>query len=155
PMMHSSKFCESTPARRTASATTSAPSSVAVSDFSAPRNRPVGVRTAETMTASVTLAYRDGHHRICPEERLQASQDDRRGSGHFTGPEPARRVDDEGSVDEPDGRLAFERRPDGSPPRERHLTGREWRIAKQRGERTGKRRRQRAQHELQFYHQAI
>ena len=40
------------PARATASRTTSAPSSVAVKSFSAPRNLPVGVRTAETMTDS-------------------------------------------------------------------------------------------------------
>ncbi len=50
PMMHSSTIAGSIPARRTASATTSAPSCGAVNSLSAPRNLPVGVRTAETMT---------------------------------------------------------------------------------------------------------
>ena len=50
PMMHSSTIAGSMPARRTASATTSAPSSGAVKPLSAPRNLPVGVRTALTMT---------------------------------------------------------------------------------------------------------
>ena len=51
-MMHSSTMPGSMPARRTASATTSAPSCGAVKPLSAPRNLPVGVRTALTMTAS-------------------------------------------------------------------------------------------------------
>ena len=50
PMMHSSTIAGSMPARRTASATTSAPNCGAVKSFSAPRNFPVGVRTALTMT---------------------------------------------------------------------------------------------------------
>src|SRR5258707_8141300 len=50
--MHSSTIAPSMPARRTASATTSAPSSGAVNGLSAPRNFPVGVRTALTMMAS-------------------------------------------------------------------------------------------------------
>jgi hypothetical protein len=52
PRMHSSTWAGSTPARATASRTAIAPSSGADSDFSAPRNRPVGVRTALRMTAS-------------------------------------------------------------------------------------------------------
>ena len=52
PMMHSSTAAGSMPARRTASRTTSAPRSVALKSFSAPRNLPVGVRTALTMTDS-------------------------------------------------------------------------------------------------------
>src|SRR5215468_2887466 len=75
PMMHSSTACGSTLARRTASPTASAPSWVAVNDFSAPRNLPVGVRTAETMTVSVTFAHRDANDRIRSEQRLQATQD--------------------------------------------------------------------------------
>src|SRR5215831_18331703 len=86
PMMHSSTIPGSTPARRTASATTRAPSSVADSDFSAPRNLPVGVRTAETMTVSRTLTHRDGRHGVGTKELLQAGQDDRRRTPHFQGP---------------------------------------------------------------------
>src|SRR6059036_1286717 len=52
PMMHSSTIAGSRPARRTASATTSAPSWGAVNALSAPKNLPVGVRTALTMTDS-------------------------------------------------------------------------------------------------------
>src|SRR5262245_35088023 len=51
-MMHSSTIAGSIPARATASRTTKAPSSVAEKLLSPPRNFPVGVRTAETMTAS-------------------------------------------------------------------------------------------------------
>ena len=54
-MMHSSTVAGSMPARLTASRTTSAPSCGAVSSFSAPRNLPVGVRTAETMTEFIVV----------------------------------------------------------------------------------------------------
>ena len=55
-MMHSSTIAGSMPARRTASRTTSAPSCGAVKSFSAPRNLPVGVRTALTMTEFMVMA---------------------------------------------------------------------------------------------------
>jgi hypothetical protein len=55
PMMHSSTVAGSIPARAMASRTTIAPSSVALRSFRAPRNLPVGVRTAETMTLSFIL----------------------------------------------------------------------------------------------------
>src|SRR5438067_12800839 len=71
PMMHSSTIAGSRPARRTASRTTHAPSSDAVNDFSAPRNFPVGVRTADTITDSRTtdLDLLDGAR---AEKRLQS-----------------------------------------------------------------------------------
>src|SRR5262245_11830456 len=50
--MHSSTAAGSTPARRTLSATTSAPSAGAVKSLRLPRNLPVGVRTALMMTDS-------------------------------------------------------------------------------------------------------
>src|SRR5688572_15736654 len=50
PMMHSSTVAGSMPARRTASAMTCAPSCGAVNSLSAPRNLPLGRRTALTMT---------------------------------------------------------------------------------------------------------
>jgi len=55
PMMHSSTDAGSIPARRTASRTTIAPSCGAVNSFRDPRNFPIGVRTAETMTTSRIL----------------------------------------------------------------------------------------------------
>ncbi len=51
-MMTSSTRAGSTPARRTASRTTIAPSSVARNPFRAPMNFPVGSRTADRITAS-------------------------------------------------------------------------------------------------------
>src|SRR4029453_12088792 len=77
PMMHSSTVSASTPARRMASATTSAPSCGAVKDLSAPRNLPVGVRTALTMTESRT-ANLDAIDDIGAEQRLQGPEDGRR-----------------------------------------------------------------------------
>ena len=92
PMMHSSTIAGSMPARRTASATTSAPSCGAVKSLSAPRNLPVGVRTALTMTTSRSHAFGIGLTRRCvaildarptlshdvyrAEQRLQATEDD-------------------------------------------------------------------------------
>ena len=65
--MHSSTIAGSIPARATASRTASAPSSVALRSFSAPRNFPVGVRAAETMTLS-----RIDHSETAGGFRLQA-----------------------------------------------------------------------------------
>src|SRR5438045_8799680 len=84
-MMHSSTMDGSTPARRTASLTTSAPSSVAVNPFSAPRNFPVGVRTAETITDSRT-ADLDGLHRIRAEKLLQPPDNHARRPHHLPRP---------------------------------------------------------------------
>src|SRR5262249_24371486 len=120
-MMHSSTIAGSMPARRTDSATTSAPSCVAERDFSAPRNLPVGVRTAETMTVSRALTdgnLRDG---VCAEHVLQALQDDPRRTAHFARPLRAGGVDEERLVLEPHARLAIERGADGRTPRVRHL----------------------------------
>src|SRR4051812_28018321 len=82
PMMHWSTCRESIPARRTASATTIAPSSGALKSLSAPRNLPVGVRTALTMTTSRTghpLRHRtdlEACHCRVTEESLQPGEDD-------------------------------------------------------------------------------
>ncbi len=61
PMKHSSTWSGATPARTSASRMAIAPSSGALSDFSAPRNLPVGVRAALRMTAfchcEVLLTY--------------------------------------------------------------------------------------------------
>ena len=51
-MMHSSTMAGIDAGAAHGSATTIAPSCVALKSFSEPRNLPVGVRTAETMTAS-------------------------------------------------------------------------------------------------------
>src|SRR5438445_5266972 len=154
PMMHSSTACGSRPARRTASATTSAPSRVAASDFSVPRNLPVGVRTAETMTVSLTFPHRNADDGVGPEERLKPAQDDRRRTCHLAGPETACGIDEERPVDEPDRGLSLEGRADGGPPCERHLTGRERRIAEQLSECAGKRGVERP-HEVGSYHLVI
>src|SRR5712691_13310670 len=103
PMMHSSTICGSMPARRTASATTSAPSWVAVNPFSAPRNFPVGVRTAETMTDSrivetsdlrletCDVADDDLADRIVAEKFAEALENDGVRSGDLAPPLQARR----------------------------------------------------------------
>src|SRR5205814_5776881 len=108
PMMHSSTTAGSMPARRTASATASAPSCVADSDFSAPRNLPVGVRTAETMTVSRTLAYRNRDDGAGAEQGLQAVEDDAGGSADFARPLRADGVDKQRAAFEADAGLAFE-----------------------------------------------
>src|SRR5215470_9539463 len=120
-MMHSSTTDASMRARRTASATARAPRSVADSDFSAPRNLPVGVRTAETMTVSRTLTHRNGRHGFRAEELLQAAEDDRRRAPYFVRPLLAGRVDDQRAVLEPHAGFALDRGTNGRPPRERHF----------------------------------
>jgi len=75
-MMHSSTISGSMPARRTASRTTQAPSCCAVNDFSAPRNFPVGVRTADTITDSRTTDL-DRLDDARTEQVLQAPEDQR------------------------------------------------------------------------------
>src|SRR5712691_6053723 len=108
PMMHSSTISGSMPARRTASATTSAPSCVAVNPLSAPRNFPVGVRTADTMTDSRTTNL-DALDGIRAEKRVQAFQDHRRRAHDLARPLRARRVDEEHAALELHGRHALER----------------------------------------------
>ena len=60
PMMASSTSAGSMPARRTASRMAMAPSCGAVKPLSDPRNRPVGMRTADAMTADAMTAV------MCP-----------------------------------------------------------------------------------------
>src|SRR6185295_6363000 len=116
-MMHSSTIPGSMPARRTASRTTQAPSWVAVNDFSAPRNFPVGVRTADTITVSRTtdLDRLDG---AGAEKRLQPLENHRRRAHDLARPLRARGLDDQDAVFELDGGDALERRADRRAPRE-------------------------------------
>ena len=125
------------PARRTASATTSAPSAVAVSDFSAPRNFPVGVRTALTMTASRTSADPDldVSHRRFPEHGLQPRENHARRPPNFVGPLLAGGVDDESPVFQVDGRMLLHGRPHGQAPDEVHLAWRQRRSPDELGHR--------------------
>src|SRR5881409_469263 len=115
--MHSSTVPASMPARRIASATTDAPSWVAVKPFSSPRNFPVGVRTALTMTASRT-ANLDAIDDIGAEKRLKAFENRRRRSRHFTRPLQRRGFNDEQSALELDSRGSLERRAHSGAPRE-------------------------------------
>src|SRR3954463_16051984 len=69
-MMHSSTAAGSMPARRTASRTAMAPSCGAVNSLREPRNLPVGVLTAETMTDSRIDV--DALHGVLPEQQLDA-----------------------------------------------------------------------------------
>src|SRR5205809_1238047 len=63
PRYTSSTKAGSTPARRTTSPTTSAPRSSGRTSLSAPWCRPIGVRTAPTITASVILEFPQSPHR--------------------------------------------------------------------------------------------
>src|SRR4051812_29998866 len=119
-MMHSSTISGTIPARRTASATASAPSSVALNPFKAPRNLPVGVRTAATMTDSRT-ADLDALDDAGAEERLQAAEDHGRRAHHFLRPLRARGFDQQHVVFQLDVGDALERRTDGGLPREGDL----------------------------------
>src|SRR5438552_7468678 len=116
PMMHSSTISGSMPARRTASATASAPSCGAVNDFSAPRNFPVGVRTADTMTDSRT-AHLDFFHDVRAEEGLKPPQDDGGRPHDLARPLRALRVDQQHASLELHGRHALERGTDRGAPR--------------------------------------
>src|SRR5258707_7492277 len=129
PMMHSSTICGSMPARRTASATARAPSWVAVNPFSAPRNFPVGVRTADTMTDSRT-ANLDALDDVA-KQRAETFQDHRRGAHDFLRPLRARGFNEQHAVFELDVGDALDRRADGGLPRERHLAVGKWSAAQQ------------------------
>src|SRR6185503_6990969 len=130
-MMHSSTIAGSMPARRTASRTTTAPSSGAVKPFSTPRNLPVGVRTALTMTLSRMRdsAHLDPLHGVVAEQRFHAREDERARPPDLAGPLRARRLDEESAGLELDGRGARDGRPDGGRPRELHFAARERQIA--------------------------
>src|SRR3984893_4924132 len=141
PMMHSSTIAGSMPARRTASATTSAPSWGAVKSLSAPRNFPVGVRTALTITDSRMTVSRfadgDGRDRLLAKQRLQPREDDRRGADDFAGPCGARRLDEQHATPEAHRRHAFDGRAACCPPGEVDLAGRERRCPHDLRERPG------------------
>src|SRR5215472_686642 len=94
-MMHSSTIAGSMPARRTASRTAIAPSCGAVNDFSAPRNFPVGVRTAETMTLSGMLSNDDPRDVVFAEHRLEPREDHGLRSAKLARPLRARRFNDQ------------------------------------------------------------
>src|SRR4051812_19458847 len=72
PMMHSSTTAGSIPARRTASRTAMAPSCGALNSFRDPRNFPVAVLTADTITGSRIDV--DALHGVRPEQQLHALQ---------------------------------------------------------------------------------
>src|SRR5512132_1894406 len=78
PMMHSSTTDGSMPARATASRTTIAPSSCALKSLSTPMNFPVGVRTAERITACLmSMCGYFQREFVDPEQRLQSLGDRR------------------------------------------------------------------------------
>src|SRR4051812_33050044 len=116
PMMHSSTSAGSIPARRTASAMTSAPSCGAEKLLRDPRNLPVGVRTADTITLEFmtggSRAYDDVFHDAGAEQRLQTGEDHARRPGNLASPRGAGCVDQEHARFEPDGRDAVDRRAD-------------------------------------------
>src|SRR3954466_11694838 len=136
PMMHSSTIPGSMPARRTASAMASAPSCCAVNPFSAPRNLPVGVRTAESITDSRTTRL-DALADVGAEQRLETPQDHRRRSHHFCRPLQAGGFDEQHAALELHVRDAVEGRADGGLPCEGHLAVRQRRAAQQLDERAG------------------
>src|SRR5580765_6284680 len=136
PMMHSSTMSASMPARRTASATTSAPSCGAVKVLSAPRNLPVGVRTALTMTDSRT-ANLDALDTVGAKKILQPSQDDRRRSHDFARPLRAGGFDDQNALLQCDLRGALHCGTHRRAPGKADFAFRERRVAEQRQQRCG------------------
>src|SRR3954447_956732 len=135
PMMHSSTLAGSMPARATASRTAIAPSSVAVKSFRAPRNLPVGVRTAETITlwriqqgsglraqgSRFRVAGRPGHdsrHLIASEDVLHLHHHARLGAINFLDPPPIDGAHREHPVAQLHRRRASERLAHGQLPRE-------------------------------------
>src|SRR6188508_759092 len=114
PMMHSSTAAGSMPARRTASRTAIAPSCGAVKSFRDPRNLPVAVRAAATMTASrIDMETFDG---VAAEQELQARQDGVARAFELARPLHVPRADDDVVVAELDGGHARERRAHGDGP---------------------------------------
>src|SRR5262245_19776614 len=107
-MMHSSTTAGSMPARRIASATTSAPSWVALKLFSAPRNLPVGVRTALTITDSRT-ADLDALDGLFAEEFLEPPENHGRRAHDLARPLRAVGFDDQHARIELHARRALER----------------------------------------------
>src|SRR3954470_2225735 len=120
PMMHSSTIPESMPARRMASATTRAPSCGAVRLFNAPRNLPVGVRTALTSTDSRTTNL-DPLEDLGPEQLLQALQNDCGRAGDLTRPLRAGRLDNQHALLQLHARRALDRRRHRGAPRKTDL----------------------------------
>src|SRR5688572_2830953 len=117
-MMHSSTEAGSMPARATASRTTSAPSCGAVKSFRPPRNFPVGVRTAETMTDSriLTILRTNLLDRIGPQQVLHLREDGRRRAGDFLPPPIVARCHEQDPLTQIDVRDARQRRPDSELP---------------------------------------
>src|SRR4029450_7094208 len=105
PMMHSSTIAGSMPARRVVAATTMEPNCGAEKSLSAPRNFPVGVRTALTMTEFLISSFQGSRvpkfqgsrfsdlntfDRVSTEERFQARQDHAGAAHDFATPVPVR-----------------------------------------------------------------
>src|SRR5262245_60966652 len=133
PRMHSSTISGSMPARRTASRTTIAPSSGAVNPFSTPRNLPVGVRTALTITDSRmrNFTHFEALDRVVAEQGSHPAEDDRARAPDLGRPLRARRFDDEYAVLELHGGGACDGGPDRGAPCEFHLAARQRHVAKQ------------------------
>src|SRR4029453_2133535 len=138
PMMHSSTIAGSMPARRIVSATTMEPNWGAEKSFSAPRNFPVGVRTALTMTEFLISGFRgsrvpkfqgsrfsdqNAFDRVVTEQRFQARQDDAGTAHDFACPVRVRCLDDQDAGLEPNRRHTFEVWSDGGAPCEADLAG--------------------------------
>src|SRR5262245_26494515 len=103
-MMHASTIAGSIVARRIVPRTPIAPSCVAVNPLSAPRNFPVGVRTALTMTESGMLSNADAGNGVGAKHRLQSGQNNRLRAPDLARPPRTRRLDDQDAVLELDGR---------------------------------------------------
>src|SRR5262245_28645412 len=112
-MMHSSTAAGSMPARATASLTTSAPSCGALKSFRPPRNLPVGVRTALTMTVSRMRVLDDGDpaNDVAADEARHPFFEQGSGALDFLRPRGAARADRERAVGERRRRRAVEGRP--------------------------------------------
>src|SRR5262245_4974829 len=124
PMMHSSTAAGSMPARRTASRTTIAPSCGAENSLRDPRNLPVGVLTAETMTDSRIDI--DALHGVGAQQALDAAQDGVACALDLARPLRVACADDEVVVPKLHRRDPRQRGSDGDRPRERRLLFCRW-----------------------------
>ncbi len=106
--------------------------------FSAPRNFPVGVRTALAMTDSRTPDL-DPRHGVVAEQHLQACQDHSRRAGDLARPWDGGGIHQEECPLEADRRGARRRGTDRCVPRESDLAWRKGRAPKQFGKRAGNR----------------
>ena len=127
PMMHSSTASGSMPARVTASRTTRDPRSVAGRSLSAPRNLPVGSRTALAMTAARMMLRSFARYVQLPDhtrsqQLRQPLADHAAGPVRLAAPGIGCRADRQGAVrTQPHDRHAGQRGADGRGPRKADL----------------------------------